>query len=156
MEILFEYNKKCIVYKLLVDENNIYIGSSKCLGKRLQQHKSDYLNPNSTNYNCKLYQYMRDNNISFETVKCYVLEYCDNKSCRMREQHYIQTLEPTLNKNKAYTSINEKIQYQIEYRIKNKELFNTPNQCCCGGFYTYKHKCDHIKTKKHQIYCIVV
>ena len=47
-------------------------------------------------------------------------------------------------------------EYSAQYYQKNKiEFHNKANQkhnCCCGGKYTYAHKCQHEKSKKHQNY----
>ena len=59
-----------------------------------------------------------------------------------------------LNKNKAYTTVEEKNQNLKEYYIKNKEKLdekkNTKNICDCGGNYTRSNKAIHFKSKKHK------
>ena len=45
-----------------------YIGSTKDFHKRKIQYKTAYKNPKQVNYNCKLYKYIRDNKINFQSL----------------------------------------------------------------------------------------
>tara|TARA_R110002049_G_scaffold67074_1_gene174464 strand:+ start:822 stop:1364 length:543 start_codon:yes stop_codon:yes gene_type:complete len=42
----------------------------------------------------------------------------------------------------------------LTYYNSNKERLNKRHTCLCGGKYTFRHKCDHIKTKRHKEYLI--
>ena len=46
----------------------------------------------------------------------------------------------------------EKIEQSKQYRNDNKEKLHEILKCECGGKYIYRGKCQHVKSKKHQLY----
>ena len=95
------------IYKIEVNENDFYIGSTiKSLKERETLH-NNRLNKNiRTN---KLYEKCRENNIT--KIICILLEEkeVENKEeIRMLEQEYIKELQPTLNDRFAYITEEEK------------------------------------------------
>ena len=82
-------------------DNKIYIGSTcLSLAKRKYIHKRDA----SRQPNRLVYQHL--NSIGWENVQIILIETCyvnNNDELRQREQHYIDILKPSLNKNAAYT-----------------------------------------------------
>ncbi len=112
------------VYKLVnAIDNKIYIGStSQPLCRRLSKHKSDAKkNPH--------FVHRHFNIIGWDTVRIILIENveCSNKEqLIMREQHYIDLLNPSLNKQSAYV-----------YCPHGKEH----NRCVdCGGASICEHK----------------
>ena len=89
------------VYKMVNSvDNQIYIGSTtQPLSKRLGQHKTDSLKKKP------LCVHLHFNTIGWETVRIILIENveCFNREqLLMREQHYINLLNPSLNKRPAY------------------------------------------------------
>ena len=87
-----------------------YIGSTTNIKRRIQEHK--YLTKNLTKKGMPVHRFLRDNggwdNFEFSILE----ENCDN--LRETEQAYIETIESTLNANRA--SIDKKT--FLEQRIK--------------------------------------
>ena len=57
-----------------------YIGSTKNFHKRKIQYKTSYNNPKQSNYNCKLYKFIRDNNINFQSLNFSIITQFNLKS----------------------------------------------------------------------------
>jgi hypothetical protein len=113
-----------------------YIGSTMNFTRRKNHHKSLWSNPNSRNYNLKIYQTIRD----FGGWDNWTMAPIENLECetkidaRIREQFWIDELKPILNMANAY-GWNEEKQKQMcdkrkinarkkydEDREKNREL----------------------------------
>jgi adenylate kinase family enzyme len=73
---------------------------------------------------------------------------------RNQKQRYQDNKEKIAEQQKQYHQNNKgKIkQYNKQYHQKNKERLNEKLECECGGRYTYQHKSQHHKTKKHLLY----
>ena len=105
--------------------------------------------------------------------------YNERIQARIEEQKYISQLDANLNTFRAImTKEDEKkikddyvknnhekvLESHKKYRDKNKEILKAKyqenidlqnkrkekTQCECGGSYTYSHKAEHFKSKKHQ------
>ena len=65
-----------------------------------------------------------------------------------RRKYYIEHQDEKLNKAKQYRDNNkDKIkQYVEEHKEKHRERFVCD---ICGGRYTYSHKSEHVRSKKH-------
>ncbi len=74
--------------------------------------------------------------------------YEDNKE-RITEKHK-QYYEDTKEKRKQYYQNNK--EQKKQYYEDNKEILTEKFECECGGKYTYKHKQEHFKSKKHKKY----
>ena len=115
-----------IIYKLVcnnVEVTELYVGSTTNFRNRKNGHKSKCHNPNSSEYEFKVYQFIRANG-GFQNFSMIVVEKypCNDKmDCDKRERYWIETLYATLNKqipsrkhlesNAYYYQINkEKIQ----------------------------------------------
>jgi len=103
-------------------ERLIYVGSTKDYEARFAHHKTDCFNPNSHNYNYKLYKLIREHgwdNFVFE-----VIEVCDDnmtdKELLWREQHYIDKYDSkkSMNSQDAITGL-DRVEYDAE-RYKNQ------------------------------------
>ena len=153
---------KARIYKITSPKTDkVYIGSTtKTIEQRLRKHK--------TNYNSYLNGTMPKNITSYEVIKhgdaivelVEEREFKDMKEMLERERYYIDNIKNTVNKHMPITTEEEKKQYKIDnkqkmyeqqkqYRIDNYEKQNKKNPCECGGFYTSKHKGQHMKGKQH-------
>jgi len=144
------YNNKYI--------KNFYIGSTKDFKIRMDKHKSDCNNPNSSGYNYKLYKFIRENGGWSEFSKMIIatVDVIDKIEQRKIEQVYIDHLEPGLNDCRSYRTLEQRKDYEYDYRIKNRELINKKMNCMCGGKYTKQNKTIHERSKKHQKYILKI
>lgn len=101
----------------------LYVGSTSSFLIRSNVHKYNCNNVNSKQHKQKLYQIIKMNggwdafNMSiYKKYPCY-----NRDALLMAEDTVIDELQPLLNKNKAYLTIAQKKQYQIDYKKKNKE-----------------------------------
>ena len=122
------------IYKLWSPQGNeIYIGSTvNSLAKRLGQHKTD------SRCNSK---YLFEN---YDVVKIELIEEypCNNKmELGRKEGEHIRN-NTCLNRCIAGRTDKE---YYEDNKEKNQQKFN----CECGGKYTFEHKSQHLKSKKH-------
>ena len=121
-----------MIYKIEINENDIYVGStSKKLCRRQSQHNYYLKNPNSNNYDKKRYPHRKlykkciENNIDY--IKCIWVADCEYNSIeelRMIEEKYRKELNGNLNMKKCYISKEDKKenfkQYCKEYYEENK------------------------------------
>jgi hypothetical protein len=128
--------KKSLIYKLCCNDTNIkeeYVGSTTDFTRRKYCHKIVCNNPNSKNYNLKVYQFIRQNN-GWDNWSMILVENfpCENElQLKQRERHFIETLESKLNSsiptrtkkeyNKEYyvENIDKLKEYNKEYRVEN-------------------------------------
>jgi hypothetical protein len=112
---------KTIIYKLVHNEDydnaNIYIGSTTDFVKRKNNHKNCCHNEKQKGYKDKKYQYIRDNGgwdnwnmIEVEKHNCN-----DGNEARAREEYWRCHFNSQLNIRRAYTTVQQKKQYGIEY-----------------------------------------
>jgi len=111
-----------IIYKIYHKDNEdlFYIGSTTDLNRRKAVHKQHCNNVNARHHNFKLYQIIRENG-SWDCFQFDIIEEvcCETKEeLHKKEDEYITTLKPIMNSNKA---IGDKMEYQKQYRIDNKE-----------------------------------
>lgn len=101
----------------------LYVGSTSSFLTRFNMHKYNCNNINSKLYEQKLYKIIREhggwNAFNMSIYKKYP---CYNKDALLIEEDFcIDELKPLLNKNKAYLTVVQKKQYQVDYKKKNKE-----------------------------------
>ena len=99
-----------VIYKIYYNDVLLYIGSTIDFKKRKREHKSNCYNQNSSNYNLKLYKYIRDNNIVFDEDLIWNFEQTniiDKTEARKLEGKYITELQPLCNNNVAGRSEKE-------------------------------------------------
>jgi len=119
------------IYKIEVNENDFYIGSTTTTLKERELKHNNALRDN-VKYKYKLYEECRKNNIT--KISCLLLqeqEIEDIKEIRQLEEEYIEKLNPTLNSHSAYTGLTKeeyRKKYNKEYRQKNKEYFREYKQ----------------------------
>jgi len=177
-----DFYKNSKIYKIIDNTNgNIYIGSTcKKLCQRLAQHRADYKQYLAGKYHyVTSFKILENNNYDIILIENCP---CDNKEqLKAKERYYIESLD-CVNKyitgrtmkeyqqdNKEKLSEYQKMykQENIEklkkyrednkensqkYRKNNKDKLRKKFDCECGGHYSYGHKAEHFKTKKHQDY----
>ena len=96
---------KYTIYKIIDNNNNeqFYIGSTKCFSRRKSHHKKNVTNKRGKRYWTKLYVYIRENggwdNFTMEAIQ--ISDYETKQEALRDEQNFIINLKPTLNVNKA-------------------------------------------------------
>lgn len=159
-----------IIYKISIGDE-CYIGSTKDLAQRKAAHKNCCNNESSKKYNFKLYKHIRDHGGFDKCDITPVEEYeCETKrAAECREEYWRREYKATLNMKQAFTTEEEVIQQQKDWRNANKEhiqeyqkmweqnhleLIQTQIMCACGGTYVYKHKARHLRSKLHNNYML--
>jgi len=91
-----------IFYKIYCKDTSVkdlYIGHTTNFVQRKYGHKQGCINPKSTNYNCKVYETIRDN-MGWEnwTMEIIAFHNCDDlMAAKRQEQHYFEEYNATLN-----------------------------------------------------------
>jgi hypothetical protein len=153
-----------IFYKIYCKDPSItdlYIGHTTNFVQRKHSHKQSCINPNSVNYNYKLYQCIRDNlgwdNWTMEIIGFHNCE--DLQSAKVQEQHYFEEYKATLNsvepspKRKPKKEINIKPNSVTENRKISMDVKEPSNYVCEScNFISSKHSnyMKHILTAKHK------
>ena len=108
-----------LIYKIELNENDIYIGSTtKKLCRRQGQHNYDL----KKKPHRKLYKSCIENNIT--NIKCvWVADviFNSNAELRMVEETYRKELNGNLNTKKCYSTEEDKKEYDKEYKKENKD-----------------------------------
>tara|TARA_R100000951_G_scaffold62053_1_gene52073 strand:- start:120 stop:515 length:396 start_codon:yes stop_codon:yes gene_type:complete len=120
------------IYKIDLGNNNIYVGSTKNpLSLRRNSHKHALRHNN----NKKLYNFMRDNDITdFELELVEAFE----GDLKKREEYHRKKLNANLNSIRCYITEEERLSH------KNKKI-----TCSCGCVVRYDNITRHRKTSKH-------
>jgi hypothetical protein len=107
-----------LVHKEDYDNVNIYIGSTTDFIRRKNKHKSDCNCVTSKSHNDKKYQYIRGNGgweewnmIEVEKFSCN-----DKREAEAREEYWRCHFNSQLNTKRAYTTVEQKKQYYIDYQ----------------------------------------
>ena len=111
-----------IIYKLVKNDDydnvNIYIGSTTDFIRRKNKHKSCCNCVTNKAYNDKKYQYIRDNGgweewnmIEVEKFPCN-----DKREAEAREEYWRCHFNSQLNTKRAYRTVEQRKQYDIEYQ----------------------------------------
>jgi hypothetical protein len=127
--------------------DDLYIGHTTNFVQRKHAHKQCCSNTKTINYNCKLYNVIRDNG-GWDNWKMQIIAFheCDDlMSAKKHEQKYFEEYNATLNSIKPLPKPKPKIIKEI---IKTeKQLFYC--KLCNVYFGTTKLHEDHNNTKKH-------
>ena len=120
----------------------VYVGSTSNLEHRISEHKSDCCNKNRSQYNYKVYKFIRDNG-GFYNWKFIVLEHYkgEREDLTQLERVWYETFPKDLLLNMNYPNRSKKEHYQ-----KNKEQIKEYKQ-----EYWEKNK-EQIKEHKKQYY----
>ena len=130
-----------IFYRILCNDtsvNDLYIGHTTNFVQRKYAHKQGCINPKSVNYNCKLYNVIRDNmgwdNWTMEIIAFHNCE--DLMAAKKQEQQYFEEYKATLNS----------IEPSPTRKPKREVLYcNT----CKVFFDTRKAQAEHNKRPRH-------
>lgn len=120
---------KTIIYRFVCQDETIicsYVGSTTNFVKRKNSHKSLCHKEGHKDYNLKLYKNIRDNG-GWDNWKMIPLEEhpCENYIQQLiREQYWIDKLNPTLNNKKAFRTKEEEVWYQQQYDKANRDKIN--------------------------------
>ena len=125
--------KNTVIYTIECNGEK-YCGHTTNFKSRKAEHKYNVKNPTSLKYECKVYQFIRENN-GWENCFIQIIEEypCNNViEARLRERYWLKKLECNLNYAIPSRTIK---QYKIdnrgtlailkkEYKIKNRENIN--------------------------------
>ena len=154
---------KSVIYRIVCKDLSItdcYVGSTTNFKSRKACHKYTCTNPNSKDYNAKVYQFITEHG-GWENWSMIMVEEfpCDNKlQLERKERETIENLKPTLNciiptrTDKEYRLDNkEKIKEQKkQYRETNNETINEKIGCrACKCMVLKRQFIRHTKSKKH-------
>jgi hypothetical protein len=139
-----------IFYKIFCKDSTIkelYVGLTTNFVQRRHAHKQSCKNKKATNYNCKLYNAIRNaggwDNWQMEIIAFHNCE--DSHEAHKKEQEYFETLGATLNSIEPLPK--PKIKIPVAKNIKEKTiLFCEP----CNIYFSYwKAQETHNNTQKH-------
>ena len=126
--------KKGMIYKIEVDGEILYIGSTTNMRVRKNDHKSTCFNENANGYNKTLYQTIRSKGVTRKTFKDRVkmiwicnVEFVERYELNAVEAHYIKELQPICNCRTPYDKEWNEKQYQKQYYQDNKD--DTKENC---------------------------
>ena len=114
--VLGTFPKEAGVYLFKVNEEVIYVGSSKNLYKRMVVHKSAIKKGSEHGYKQDLYQFLQTNQ--------FIIELQLTDSYRQLEQELVERYHPKYNAIRAYTGLawnGNKVEYNKEYDQKYKK-----------------------------------
>ncbi len=127
------------LYKTIRENGGWDNWSIKPIGKGIFDNRLDAL--------IEEQKYINDNNSTLNTHKA-VMTKEDNDN--YKKQYVINNPEKVKESKKKYRDthkeeIRDKIKNDIELQAKRKEK----TTCECGGCYTYSHKAEHFRSKRH-------
>ena len=146
-----------IFYKIVCKDENIkdcYVGRTKDLKRRWTEHKNNCNNENRSEYNFKLYQFIRENgNINnWNIIEIEKGEY-DDKDSAIKERFFIEELNANLNTRiPLLTRKESQKKYQENNIEKIKKYKKEKITCECGCLICKGDISTHKKTKKHLDY----
>ena len=147
------------IYKLASNDlsiKEVYVGSTKNLRVRKGQHRHRCNNENCSEYNFRVYQYIRENGgfSNWDIIQLESIEYNTRYELRARERYYIESLKASLNKaipnrtSKEYKNDHKETRQQQskEYYKNNMEEIKQKVK-----LYTEKHK-EQIKQNRKEYF----
>ena len=132
-----------IIYKIVLNENDIYVGSSKQTIAIKQHHHNHLLKHNNSNR--RLYNLCINNNIT--NIKCiWVADilYNTNDELRIIKERYRLSLNANLNMRKYYSTEDE--------RIESQKLLKNNNRDKIKDYQKNYYELNRIKLKTNQKY----
>ncbi len=147
-----------IIYKIICKDTNVtdlYVGHTTNFVQRKRSHKQSCINDKSCNYNCKLYEVIR-NNGGWYNWKMSIVNFFDCKDqyeARVKEQEYFVSLNATLNSIEPIAT--PKTNFKNVTVKENKEIIPTVSHIfnCEKCYYISSRKSHwdrHINTQKHK------
>jgi hypothetical protein len=150
-----DYNNT-IIYKITCcDETikDVYVGHTTNFVQRKHAHKQGCNNEKSSNYNCKLYNTIREHG-GWKNWKMEIINFfnCrDHYEARQKEQEYFVSLNATLNSIEPMPKPKPKEQPKVNETILTQQVQS--NKFCCESCdYNTSNKKDynkHLLTAKH-------
>ena len=152
-----------IIYKIVCKDTNVsdlYVGHTINFVQRKRAHKQSCISNKSPNYNCKVYEVIRNNggwnNWNMDIIHFFNCK--DQFEARQKEQEYFVSLNATLNSIEPMPESKTKPVEVLENKVKNTEDLNKQFGCEKCHYYTcrksqYKR---HMSTCKHQNATILV
>ena len=110
--------------------HDFYIGSCKDMKRRMIGHKSHCYNEKRREYNYKLYQFIRANG-GWDNWEMVQIGYVWNKATKplfQIEQDYIDQYKPTLNGQRAYSSEEQRKEYNKNLKKQHREKNRKPKK----------------------------
>ena len=109
------------IYKI-TNNTNTYVGSTNNFKRRKYEHKKIWYNPNSVNYNFKVYKCIRTNG-GWDNFTMEIVETTEKTGEDLLdlEKYYIKELNADLNTNSPLRTKEELIFYNKNYYEENKE-----------------------------------
>jgi len=98
--------------------NNCYIGSTTDFQQRIKQHKRVCYYENLPSYKYKLYQFVREND-GWDNFNITRLYECEEEKLKIKEQHYMDLIKPSLNSVNAFGEDEEKKKEGDRERSRN-------------------------------------
>lgn len=123
--VLDIFPKKAGVYLFKIDNEVIYVGSSKNLYQRMIKHRSYIRKGGAHGYKQDLYKYIQSNHFS--------VEFQLTDDYRQLEQELIEQHHPKYNAIRAYTGVvwnGNKAEYNKKYNEKYQYNKQYDNQLC--------------------------
>ena len=145
---------KIVIYKIVCNDENveyIYVGSTTDFTKRKFSHKSICNNGKHKKYNEKKYVEMRNNGgwESFRMIEVEKYPCNDKREAEKREEELRKELKANMNSYRCFITAEERKEYYEKNKDKINDKASEKFVCPCGGKYTYCHKSEHLKSKKH-------
>ena len=151
-----------IIYKITCKDTEIkdvYVGHTTNFVQRKHAHKQGCINPKSSNYDCKLYNTIREKG-GWTNWRMEILNFfnCfDHYEARQKEQEYFISLNANLNSIQPMPKPKEK--EEKEEKEENEEITQSNtntntniNVCKCGkkykhrqGLYLHKKTCQNLQ-----------
>ena len=123
-----EKKEEEIIWYIYRIKGTNYIGSTKDIHHRRNQHQTTSFNPNDRCYNYPVYKYIRLSNINEIELEILDWKKCDKHNALLLENEYIKkydSIENGQNNQLAYLSREEKIKRARVYYKKNKDEINS-------------------------------
>jgi hypothetical protein len=140
-----------IFYKIYCknpDIKDVYIGHTTNFVQRKHAHKRSCTHETSANYNCKVYNVIREyggwNNWKMEIIA--FRECADHYEARKVEQQYFEEYNATLNSIEPFPKPKAIVPKPIRVKIEKKLLYC---ETCNVYFHTKNANDVHVKTNKH-------
>jgi hypothetical protein len=145
-----------IIYKIVCKDTNVsdlYVGHTINFVQRKRAHKQSCISNKSPNYNCKVYEVIR-NNGGWNNWKMDIIHFFNCKDqfeARQKEQEYFVSLNATLNSIEPMPESKTKPVEVLENKVKNTEDLNKQFGCEKCNYYTNNKKDydKHLLTLKH-------
>ena len=129
------------IYRLNFPNGESYIGSTNNIKRRITQHKSNVSIEKWKHL--PVYECIKSNP-NFE-VEVLLEENCEKEVARQLEQKFIENLKPTLNCKNAYSTLEQKKEYDKKWKREDRKKWNEEKR--------EEHKAICRKNNKQKVHC---